>query len=187
MKKIHRLTAVVVPLAVVAFALAFQPVGQSGIHHQQDPETNSATNRNDSRRGVIGNTNNMNANKSGEPTWNLPADAAEKKNPVEATAESVEKGKEIYLNRSGNCVFCHGTTGAGNEENLPRLRRKPADLSNKERMMMMTDGEVFWKITLGIPGIMPAREKQLTEEQRWHVVNYVRTLGVEKPKGDAAP
>jgi hypothetical protein len=40
----------------------------------------------------------------------------------------------------------------------------------------MTDGEVFWKITKGITGIMPAGEKRMTEEERWHVVNYVRTL-----------
>jgi hypothetical protein len=29
---------------------------------------------------------------------------------------------------------------------------------------------------------MPGREKQLTEEERWHVVNFVRTLAKEKPK-----
>ena len=29
-------------------------------------------------------------------------------------------------------------------------------------------------------GIMPGREIAMTEEERWHVVNYVRTLGKEK-------
>ena len=28
---------------------------------------------------------------------------------------------------------------------------------------------------------MPGREKQLTEEERWHVVNFVRTLAKEQP------
>jgi mono/diheme cytochrome c family protein len=113
-------------------------------------------------------------------TWNIPADADKTKNPVDATAESIAKGKEHFLTRSGNCVFCHGETGAGNEENMPRLRRKPADLSDKERMSKISDGEIFWKISTGIPGIMPARDKHLTEEDRWHVVNYVRTLAKEK-------
>jgi mono/diheme cytochrome c family protein len=27
---------------------------------------------------------------------------------------------------------------------------------------------------------MPAGEKRMTEEERWHVVNYVRTLAKEK-------
>jgi mono/diheme cytochrome c family protein len=114
-------------------------------------------------------------------TWELPADADKTKNPVGATPESVAKGKELYLERTkGNCVFCHGETGSGNEANLARLRRKPADISNKERMSAMTDGELFWKVSKGITGIMPAGEKRMSEEERWHVVNYIRTLAKEK-------
>jgi len=115
-------------------------------------------------------------------TWELPADADKTKNPVPATPESIAKGKELYLDRNkGNCIFCHGETGSGNEANLARLRRKPADLSNKERMTAMTDGEVFWKISKGITGIMPAGTKKMPEdEERWHVVNYVRTLAKDK-------
>jgi mono/diheme cytochrome c family protein len=110
-------------------------------------------------------------------TWELPEDADKTKNPVTASAESIEKGKALYLDpNKGNCIFCHGETGTGNEANMPRLRRKPADLTNKERMSAQTDGELFWKITKGITGIMPGREKKMTEEERWHVVNYVRTL-----------
>jgi mono/diheme cytochrome c family protein len=115
-------------------------------------------------------------------TWELPADADKTKNPTPATPESIARGKELYLAQSkGNCIFCHGETGSGNEANLPKLRRKPADLSNKERMTAMTDGEVFWKITKGINGIMPAGERRMkTEEERWDVVNYVRTLAKDK-------
>jgi mono/diheme cytochrome c family protein len=114
-------------------------------------------------------------------TWELPEDADKTKNPVTTTPESIAKGKELYHDRDkGNCIFCHGETGAGNEANLPRLRRKPADLTNKERMTAMTDGELFWKITKGIMGIMPAGERRMNEEERWHVVNYIRTLVKEK-------
>lgn len=114
-------------------------------------------------------------------TWELPDDADKTKNPVQATDESVAKGKELFLEQTkGNCVFCHGETGSGNEANFPRLRRKPADLSNKERMTAMTDGEVFWKITKGIHGIMPPGERRMNEEERWHVTNYVRTLAKDK-------
>lgn len=111
-------------------------------------------------------------------TWELPADADKTKNPITASEESIAKGKELYLTQDkGNCIFCHGETGTGNEANLPKLRRKPADLTNKERMTAMTDGELFWKITKGIPGIMPPGELRMkTEEERWHVVNYIRTL-----------
>ena len=95
-----------------------------------------------------------------------------------ATPESIAKGKELYFERTkGNCVFCHGEKGTGNEANLSRLRRKPANLTNKERMAAMSDGEIFWKITKGIPGIMPAGENRMKEaEERWHLVNWVKTL-----------
>lgn len=114
-------------------------------------------------------------------TWELPEDADKTKNPVATSPESVEKGKTLYLERTkGNCIFCHGETGAGNEANFPKLRRKPADLTNKERMAKMTDGELFWKITKGINGIMPAGERRMNDEERWHVVNYIRTLSKAK-------
>jgi len=114
-------------------------------------------------------------------TWELPADADKTPNPVPSSAESIAKGKELYMEKTkGNCVFCHGDTGSGNEANLPRLRRKPADLTRKERMAAMTDGELFWKISKGIKDIMPAGEKRMSEEERWHVVNYIRTLSQDK-------
>jgi mono/diheme cytochrome c family protein len=114
-------------------------------------------------------------------TWELPEDADKTTNPVPSSAESIAKGKELYMERTkGNCVFCHGDTGSGNEANLPKLRRKPADLTNKERMTAMSDGELFWKISKGITGIMPAGEKRMTEEERWHVVNYIKTLAKDK-------
>lgn len=140
----------------------------------QNANSSTTTNRNqnDSRAISPGAQPDFSKN-----TWELPEDADKTKNPTTASAESIAKGKELYMERSkGNCVFCHGETGAGNEANLPKLRRKPADLTNKERMTAMTDGEVFWKISKGITGIMPAGEKRMTEEERWHVVNYVRTL-----------
>jgi mono/diheme cytochrome c family protein len=150
--------------------------------------TNAAQNSNSST------TTNRNENRSITPpaqkpqedfsknTWELPEDADKTKNPVEATEESIAKGKELYLDRNkGNCVFCHGETGSGNEANFPRLRRRPADISNKERMSSMTDGEVFWKLTKGINGIMPVGERKMPNaEERWHVVNYVRTLAKAK-------
>jgi mono/diheme cytochrome c family protein len=147
----------------------------------QNANSSTTTNKNSDTR-QLGPLGNLKSGGGGQQdfsknTWELPDDADRTKNPVASSAESVAKGKELYLSPDkGNCVFCHGETGSGNQETLPRLRRKPADISNKERMSSMTDGEVFWKITKGINGIMPAGEKKMTEEERWHVVNYVRTL-----------
>src|SRR5215204_6430753 len=143
--------------------------------------TNKNSNQNDSRSIQSGGGGGQQQDFS-KNTWELPEDADKTRNPVATSPESIAKGKELYLERTkGNCIFCHGETGSGNEANLARLRRKPADISNKERMAAMTDGELFWKISKGITGIMPAGEKRMpTEEERWHVVNYVRTLAKDK-------
>lgn len=148
----------------------------------QNANSSTTTNRNQNESRSISPSGGGAQQDFSKNTWELPADADKTKNPIPATEESIAKGKELYLDRTkGNCIFCHGETGSGNAETLAKLRRKPADLTNKERMTAMTDGEIFWKITKGINGIMPAGERKMkTEEERWHVVNYVRTLAKDK-------
>jgi mono/diheme cytochrome c family protein len=46
-------------------------------------------------------------------------------------------------------------------------------------MRAMTDGEIFWKISNG-RGPMPAWG-QIPEKDRWGLVDYIRTLAVNKP------
>ena len=165
-------------LAITAlFVVSFEGVTSSAAQNANSSRTTNR-NQNDSRSISGGGAQ----EDLSTATWDLPEDADKTKNPVAATPESIAKGKELYLAQDkGNCVFCHGETGAGNEANLARLRRKPADITNAERMSAMTDGEVFWKITKGIPRIMPAGERKMpAAEDRWHVVNYVRTLAKAK-------
>lgn len=165
------LLLVVAVIFVTSFDFATTSSAQNA---NSSTTTNRNQNQNDSRSIGSGAGAPQDFSKN---TWELPEDADKTKNPTTVSPESIAKGKELYMERSkGNCVFCHGDTGAGNEANLAKLRRKPADLTNKERMTAMTDGEVFWKVSKGIQGIMPAGEKRMTEEERWHVVNYVRTL-----------
>ena len=165
--------------ASIIFVTHFEVAVKSSAQNANSSRTtNKNSNSNDSRSVMDQKSGGGAQEDFSKNTWELPADADKTKNPVAATEESIAKGKELYLNKDkGNCIFCHGETGAGNEANFPRLRRKPADLTNKERMTAMTDGELFWKITKGIRGIMPAGERKMPQdEERWHVVNYIRTL-----------
>jgi len=173
-----RLLGVFLVLAMATLALTLPSFGQGG--QRESRPTNQSTNKSANPSAVSQPTPQASPDFS-KNTWDLPADADNTKNPVEATEESIAKGKELFTTRKGNCIFCHGETGSGNKENLPRLRRVPADLSDYTRMPKLSDGEIFWKITKGIPGITPSRE-MLTEEERWHLVNFVRTLAKEKPK-----
>lgn len=168
----------ILPLLAVSLLLTASVLFVSA----QYPSTPAPTNKNSNDSRSISAPSGGGAQQDpSTATWDLPEDADKTKNPVAVTPESIAKGKELYLDQNkGNCIFCHGETGAGNEANMAKLRRKPANLTNKERMTAMTDGEVFWKITKGIPRIMPAGERKMPlDEDRWHVVNYVRTLAKE--------
>ena len=167
----------------ILFVTSFDVAITSSAQNANSPVTTNK-NQNENSRSILSQPSGGGGGQQpdfSKNTWELPADADKTKNPTPASEESIAKGKELYLERTkGNCIFCHGETGSGNTANLPKLRRKPADLTNKENMTAMTDGEIFWKISKGITGIMPAGEKRMTEEERWHVVNYIRTLGKEK-------
>ena len=72
------------------------------------------------------------------------------------------------------CALCHGGKGDGKGPAGTGLTPKPTNFkeSHGERM---TDGEHFWKITTG-KGPMPSFAKDLIEEDRWHVINYINTF-----------
>lgn len=176
------LSFLVFSLSLVVAVIFVTSIDIATTSSAQNANSSTTTNKNQNdSRGISSGAGAGAQQDFSKNTWELPEDADKTKNPTTATPESIAKGKELYMERAkGNCVFCHGETGAGNEANMPRLRRKPADISNKERMTAMTDGEVFWKVSKGIQGIMPAGERRMSEEERWHVVNYVRTLAKDK-------
>ena len=104
--------------------------------------------------------------------WTAPATAAKVSNPVASDAKSIEAGKALYTK---NCNDCHGKKGKGDGPKSGDLEKSPQDFT-KEDFQKQADGILFWKITEGRKP-MPSFKKDLTEEQRWQVINYVRTLG----------
>ena len=105
---------------------------------------------------------------SGTP---VPPAAAAQLNPVSATAESIAAGRALYAQ---NCVFCHGDTGKGDGPAAVNLTVKPSDLTNPA-LRPQSDGALFWKISEG-HSPMPANQRLLSTQDRWTVVNYLRTL-----------
>ena len=97
--------------------------------------------------------------------------AALRKNPVPATPESVKTGGALF---TIYCVPCHGAAGKGDGPVTPKFV-PPPDLTNADLQKGRTDG--YWQSYLGVGGaIMPAYGEALSPEERWHVVNYVRSL-----------
>jgi mono/diheme cytochrome c family protein len=112
---------------------------------------------------------------AGSGDWKAPARAASMKNPVPATAQSLSQGKAVYAKE---CTSCHGDAGKGNGPEAANLSRKPTDLSDPQ-VRNESDGEIFWKISEGKKP-MPRFAHSLNEDQRWHVVNYLRSLAPQK-------
>ena len=109
--------------------------------------------------------------------WIAPARAAKKKNPVEASEASLAKGKTVWVKE---CASCHGDKGKGDGPAVKDLEKKPEDLT-LPKTLNQTDGALFWKLTEGRKP-MASYEKTLSEEDRWHVINYMRTLAPKPAK-----
>lgn len=108
--------------------------------------------------------------------WKAPARMAGIKNPVPADAAAIDAGKKIYLN---NCLACHGVAGKGDGPAAIACNPHPKDLSDP-KIASQADGELFYKITEGKKP-MPTYRKLLSENDRWTVIDYVRTLAPQAP------
>ncbi len=113
-----------------------------------------------------------------------PEEAKKLKNPEPLNAQTLQAAKAIYKEK---CVNCHGEAGKGDGPEAMMYDPAPADLSSAHAREK-TDGEIFYQITEGRKP-MPPFKAQLTEEQRWQLVHYVRTFAgkVEPPPQEAAP
>jgi mono/diheme cytochrome c family protein len=106
------------------------------------------------------------------PKWIAPATANSKKNPVAVTPASIQSGKKIF---DKECVQCHGSKGLGNGPKASDLSKQPGNLTTHE-FQSQTDGAIFWKITQGNKP-MPTFRTAYSDQERWSLVNYLRTLG----------
>ena len=97
--------------------------------------------------------------------------AAKRPNPVRATPESLAKGKDLFL---VYCAVCHGARGKGDGPVSPKFV-PPPDLTHPSIQRGRTDG--YMQHVVGTGGaVMPAYAEALSPEERWDVVNFLRSL-----------
>jgi mono/diheme cytochrome c family protein len=110
------------------------------------------------------------AQQAAEP-WEVPAKFKDMKNPQAADDESIKVGRMLYTK---NCASCHGKTGLGDGSKARGLDTHPGDMS-ASAYQSQTDGEHFYKSKFG-RGEMPKYEGKVTDEDIWHIVNFMRTF-----------
>ncbi|CAB4244392.1 Cytochrome c family protein [Methylacidimicrobium sp. AP8] len=91
--------------------------------------------------------------------------------PIPVNAETMKKGKERF---EIFCSACHGATGMGNgiatQYGLVGVPNYHSDHTRQ-----MPDGQIFYVITHG-QGLMLGYGANLSVEERWAIVAYIRAL-----------
>jgi mono/diheme cytochrome c family protein len=94
-------------------------------------------------------------------------------NPVNLNIDVLEQGKAIFIRE---CMVCHGDAGRGQGPYRAELQPGPPDFGDGS-YGDYTDADYFWRISEGVPwSAMPAWRLQYSEEDRWKVVHYIRTM-----------
>ncbi len=117
------------------------------------------------------------ARRSNYGPWVAPPAAKNLTNPVAVNDSGLAAAKQIYADR---CARCHGDQGNGNGPDASMYKTPPGVLSDVRVIGLETDGEVFWKIGEGRRP-MPGFKKELNDEQRWQLVNFIRGLAKSAP------
>ena len=119
------------------------------------------------------------------PVGGIPTTVADREeardlaNPIRVSDESLRHGRNLF---KIYCAACHGLTGQADSPITGKIGAPP--LVNNPYIDSLSDGWIFGTITFG-SFLMPAygapqgRADQrgandLTVEERWHVVNYMR-------------
>lgn len=103
--------------------------------------------------------------------WVVPDKYVNMKNPTDPKADA-NIGKALYAK---HCQSCHGKEGYGDGPKANGLKGDLGDFSSAE-FHAQSDGALFYKTSFG-RGDMPEYTKKMPDdEDRWLIVNYMRTL-----------
>ncbi len=105
--------------------------------------------------------------------WKVPAEYKTKKNPVATSKQSLRYGKELY---DMSCASCHGAKGEGNGVKSKNMGIEMYDLSAADYQDKFTDGDIYYQSFVGRYKWHDFRSVIEDVEDRWNVVNYIRSL-----------
>ena len=100
-------------------------------------------------------------------------------NPLPRTRDVLEQGRRDW---NEHCAVCHGALGNGVPALTAAYGAKPANLQ-AQTFRDYPDGKIYHAIMVG-KNAMPSYAADLTEEERWAIVHYVRVLQRAQNAGD---
>ena len=87
----------------------------------------------------------------------------------------LSRGRAVYLTY---CAQCHGYNYDGKGTVGQSFHPLPTDLRSS-KVQLTLDGELFKTVSYGIPGgRQPALQTTVTPDDRWHVIAYIKSLGL---------
>lgn len=98
--------------------------------------------------------------------WDLVAAVFSLSTPPEAVAQ----GQAVY---EAQCAACHGEAGAGDGPDAATTNPPATDLTNIAYWFNRSNQTVFDALA---PGAVAAHEYEISDEDRWAVVDYARTF-----------
>src|SRR5260370_30632468 len=104
--------------------------------------------------------------------------------PFPMTREGLDRGQEGY---NIYCSVCHGMTGNGDGMVARRGFNKPAPASyHQDRLRQAPVGHFFDVMTNGW-GAMPSYASQISVEDRWKIIAYIRALQLSQMPPGSSP
>ena len=110
-------------------------------------------------------------------------------NPVKASADSIEAGKDSF---TSYCMVCHGLDGQNTGVPFATTVSPPVPSLAAPEVQAYTDGQLHWIIKNGIyPSGMPPSNGDFSDREMWEMVHYIRhlpkagSLGIPKVYGGA--
>lgn len=103
--------------------------------------------------------------------WVAPPEYENMKNPTDPKVD-LDIGKSLY---NKHCKSCHGKEGYGDGSKADEVEGDLGDFSTPE-FQEQSDGALFYITTIGYKDMPEYTKKMPDDEDRWLIVNYMRTL-----------
>lgn len=104
--------------------------------------------------------------------WDIPEKYQKMENPYKGDADLVSVGKTLYMK---HCRACHGNAGAGDGPKAARLGTAIKSFASAE-FQAQSDGVIYFQSYIGRDEMPNFESKIPDDEDRWALVNYLRTL-----------